>query len=65
MILLLSLQELMSMIFVQRKFCAFAPYFIFYVGSLHAVCALHHFPPTLLYSLVYIELMMALMPTIS
>ncbi|RWW26164.1 hypothetical protein BHE74_00007969 [Ensete ventricosum] len=65
MIMLLSLQELMSMIFVQRKFCASAPYFIFYVGSLHAAWALHHFSPNLLYSLVYIELMMALMSTIS
>ncbi|RZS23663.1 hypothetical protein BHM03_00056631 [Ensete ventricosum] len=36
MIPLLPLQEFMSLTSVQGKLCVFAPYFIFYIDSLHA-----------------------------
>ncbi|RWW06196.1 hypothetical protein GW17_00030492 [Ensete ventricosum] len=64
MILLLPLQELMSLTSVQGKLNASAPCSIFYVNSLHAAWILHQVPPKLLCLSVCIELMVALAPTI-
>ncbi|RWV83252.1 hypothetical protein GW17_00055172 [Ensete ventricosum] len=64
MILLLPLQEFMSLTFVQGKLCASALGFIFYVDSLHMAWILHQVPPKLLRLSIYIELMVALVPTI-
>ncbi|RWW22862.1 hypothetical protein BHE74_00041227 [Ensete ventricosum] len=60
----LPLQEFMSLTSVQGKLHASAQCFIFYVDSLHAAWTLHQVPPKLLYSLICIELMVALTPTI-
>ncbi|RWW24318.1 hypothetical protein BHE74_00019347 [Ensete ventricosum] len=65
MILLLPLQEFMSLASIQGKLHASAPCFIFYIDSLHAVWILHQVPPKLLCYLICIELMVALVPTIS
>ncbi|RZS11130.1 hypothetical protein BHM03_00042430 [Ensete ventricosum] len=46
MILLLPLQEFMPLTSVQGKLRASAPYFIFYVDSLHVVWILHQVPPS-------------------
>ncbi|RWV99613.1 hypothetical protein BHE74_00025393 [Ensete ventricosum] len=64
MILLLPLQEFMSLTSVQGKLRSFAPCFTFYVDSLHAAWALHQVTPKLLRSSVCIQLMVALVPTI-
>ena len=65
MILLLPLQEFMSLTSIQGKLHAFAPYFIFYADFLHAAWVLHQVTPKLLYSSICIELMVALTPTIA
>ncbi|RZR76021.1 hypothetical protein BHM03_00000625 [Ensete ventricosum] len=65
MILLLPLQELMSLTSVQGKFCAFTLCSIFYVDSLHAAWALHEVPPKVFRPSIWIELMVAFAPTIS
>ncbi|RRT68310.1 hypothetical protein B296_00033729 [Ensete ventricosum] len=65
MILLLPLQEFMSLTSVQGKLCAITPYSIFYVDSLHAVWILHQVPSKLLYPSICIELTVTVMPTIS
>ncbi|RWW67146.1 hypothetical protein BHE74_00025430 [Ensete ventricosum] len=64
MIQLLPLQELKSLTSVQGKLCASALCFIFYVDSLHAAWALHQVPSKLLHPSIYMELMVALAPTI-
>ncbi|RWW52695.1 hypothetical protein BHE74_00040872 [Ensete ventricosum] len=64
MILLLPLQELISLTFVQGKLRASAPYSIFYVDSLHAAWILHQVPPKLLGPSICIKLMVVLVPTI-
>ncbi|RRT79866.1 hypothetical protein B296_00004083 [Ensete ventricosum] len=64
MILLLPLQEFLSLTSIQENLCATTLYFIFYVDSLHVACALHHVPPKLFHLLICIELMVALAPTI-
>ncbi|RWW42282.1 hypothetical protein BHE74_00052191 [Ensete ventricosum] len=64
MISLLPLQEFKSLTSVQRKFCASAQCYIFYVDSLHAAWILHLVPPKLLHPTICIELMVALAPTI-
>ncbi|RRT53902.1 hypothetical protein B296_00015036 [Ensete ventricosum] len=64
MILLLPLQELMSLTSVQRKLCSSASCSIFYVDSLHVTWILNQVPPKLLHSSICIELIVALMPTI-
>ncbi|RWW22550.1 hypothetical protein BHE74_00015281 [Ensete ventricosum] len=61
---LLSLQEFMSLTTVQGKLRASAPCSIFFVDSLHGAWILHQVPPKLLDLLIYIELMVALAPTI-
>ncbi|RWW63230.1 hypothetical protein BHE74_00029604 [Ensete ventricosum] len=65
MISLLPLQEFMSLTSVQGKLCASALCFIFYVDSLHTTWILHQVPPKLLHLIICIELMVALVPTIS
>ncbi|RRT62791.1 hypothetical protein B296_00003977 [Ensete ventricosum] len=50
MILLLPLQEFMSLTSVQGKLRASAPCLIFYVDSLHAAWILHQVPPKLLHT---------------
>ncbi|RWW05398.1 hypothetical protein BHE74_00019281 [Ensete ventricosum] len=64
MILLLPLQEFMSLTSVQGKLCASTPCFIFYVDSLHTTWILRQVPPKLLCFSICIELMVALAPTI-
>ncbi|RRT67173.1 hypothetical protein B296_00025509 [Ensete ventricosum] len=64
MIPLLPLQEFMSLTSVQRKLCASAPCFIFYVDSLDVTWILHKVSSKLFCSLTYIELMVVLVPTI-
>ncbi|RRT74657.1 hypothetical protein B296_00020954 [Ensete ventricosum] len=64
MILLLPLQEFMSLTFVQGKLCASALGSIFCIDSLHTTWILHQVPPKLLRLSIYIELMVALAPTI-
>ncbi|RZS10437.1 hypothetical protein BHM03_00041661 [Ensete ventricosum] len=64
MITLLPLQEFMSLTSVQGKLCASTPYSIFYINSLHVAWTLHQIPPKLLCLSSYIELMVALIPTI-
>ncbi|RWW77906.1 hypothetical protein BHE74_00013902 [Ensete ventricosum] len=64
MISLLPLQEFISLTFVQGKLCASAPCSIFYVDSLHMAWTLHQVPPKLLRTLICIELMVVLVPTI-
>ncbi|RZS07165.1 hypothetical protein BHM03_00037950 [Ensete ventricosum] len=59
-ILLLPLQEFMSLTSVQGRLRAS----IFYVDSLHVTWILHQVPPKLLCLSICIELMVALMPTI-
>ncbi|RWW00386.1 hypothetical protein GW17_00036650 [Ensete ventricosum] len=61
---LLPLQKFTSFTSLQGKLRASALCFIFYVDSLNAVWILHQVPPKLLRSLICIELMVALMPTI-
>ncbi|RWW06570.1 hypothetical protein GW17_00030095 [Ensete ventricosum] len=63
-ILILPLQEFMSLTSVQGKLHASAPYSIFYVDSLHAAWILYQVSPKLLCLLICIELMVALAPTI-
>ncbi|RRT78207.1 hypothetical protein B296_00019162 [Ensete ventricosum] len=65
MILLLPLQEFMSLASIQGKLHASAPCFIFYIDSLHAVWIFHKVSPTLLRYSICIKLMVALVPTIS
>ncbi|RWV92937.1 hypothetical protein GW17_00044645 [Ensete ventricosum] len=55
----------MSLTFVQGKLRAFALCSIFYINSLRTTWILHQVSPKLLCSSIYIELMMALTPTIS
>ncbi|RWV92304.1 hypothetical protein GW17_00045337 [Ensete ventricosum] len=64
MIMLLPLQKFIYLTSIQGKSCASAPYSIFYVNSFDAAWALHQVPPKLFRSLICIELMMALAPTI-
>ncbi|RWW87716.1 hypothetical protein BHE74_00003441 [Ensete ventricosum] len=64
MILLLPLQEFMSLTSVQGKLRASAPCLIFYVDSLHAAWILHQVPPKLLRKSICNELMVALAPNI-
>ncbi|RRT85294.1 hypothetical protein B296_00010588 [Ensete ventricosum] len=64
MIPLLPLQEFISLIYIQEKFHAFVPYFIFYVDSLHTTWALHQVPPKLFRLSICIELMVTLTPII-
>ncbi|RRT81651.1 hypothetical protein B296_00002910 [Ensete ventricosum] len=59
MILLLPLQEFMSLASVQVKFCASALCFIFYVNSLYVAWTLHQVPPKLFHLSMCIELMIA------
>ncbi|RRT66723.1 hypothetical protein B296_00012270 [Ensete ventricosum] len=54
----------MSLISIQGKLYASAPYFIFYVDSIHAAWILHQVPPKLLRFSICIELMVALTTTI-
>ncbi|RRT75966.1 hypothetical protein B296_00018711 [Ensete ventricosum] len=54
----------MSLTFVQGKLHASAPCFIFYVDSLHTASILQQVPPELLCPSIFIELMVALAPTI-
>ncbi|RWW08288.1 hypothetical protein GW17_00028292 [Ensete ventricosum] len=61
---LLPLQELMSLAFVQEKFCTSNPCFIFYANSIHVAWALHQILPKLLRSSMCIKLMVTHMPTI-
>ncbi|RRT38220.1 hypothetical protein B296_00048819 [Ensete ventricosum] len=63
MIPLLSLQEFMSLTFVQGLLCASVPCSFFYVDSLHAAWILHQVLPKLLRLSICIELMVALVPT--
>ncbi|RWW07096.1 hypothetical protein GW17_00029537 [Ensete ventricosum] len=49
MISLISLQEFMTLPFVQEKLCASTTCFIFYVDSLHVAWILHQVPPHNLY----------------
>ncbi|RWV80097.1 hypothetical protein BHE74_00003571 [Ensete ventricosum] len=64
MILFLPLQEFISLTSIQGKLYASAPYSIFYVDSFHAAWIVHQVLPKLLRSLICIELMVALTPTI-
>ena len=65
MILLLPLQEFMSLTSVQGKHYASAPCSIFYASSLHAAWVLRQVTPKLLRSSFCIELMVvALAPTV-
>ena len=64
MILLLPLQEFMSLTSVQGKHCASAPCSIFYASSLYVAWVLHQVTPKLLHSSFCIELMLVLAPTI-
>ncbi|RWW65377.1 hypothetical protein BHE74_00027331 [Ensete ventricosum] len=64
MISLLPLQEFMSLTSVQVKLHALVPCSILYVDFLYAAWILHQVPPKLLRPLIYIELIVALMPTI-
>ncbi|RWW29985.1 hypothetical protein BHE74_00015904 [Ensete ventricosum] len=64
MISLLPLQEFMSLTSIEGNPCAFAPWFIFYVDSLHATWALNQVPPKLLRPAICIELMVALYPLV-
>ncbi|RZR79418.1 hypothetical protein BHM03_00005135, partial [Ensete ventricosum] len=52
----LPLQEFIFLTFVQKKLCAFAPCFIFYVNSDHVAWALHKVSPKLLHFSICIEL---------
>ncbi|RWW48662.1 hypothetical protein BHE74_00045244 [Ensete ventricosum] len=61
---LLPLQEFMSLTSIQGKLYASAPCFIFYAISLHVAWILHQVPPKLFCLSIYIELMVALAPTI-
>ncbi|RWW66882.1 hypothetical protein BHE74_00025723 [Ensete ventricosum] len=54
----------MSLTSIQGKLHASAPYSIFYVDSLCTVSILHQVPHNLLHPSIYIELMVALAPTI-
>ncbi|RWW28230.1 hypothetical protein GW17_00007306 [Ensete ventricosum] len=60
-----SLQEFMSLTFIQGKLRASAPYFILYFDSRHVAWIFHQVLPKLLYPSIYIKLMVALAPTIS
>ncbi|RZS07721.1 hypothetical protein BHM03_00038600 [Ensete ventricosum] len=60
MILLLPLQEFMSLTSVQGKLPASALYFIFYVDSLHAAWILHQVLFKLLRPSIFTKLMVAL-----
>ena len=64
MILLLPLQEFMSLTSIQGKLCASAPCSIFYAGSLYAAWVLRQVTLKLLHSSFCIELIVALTPTI-
>ncbi|RWW70410.1 hypothetical protein BHE74_00021916 [Ensete ventricosum] len=64
MILLLPLQEFMSLTFVRGKLHATAPCSIFYVDSLYVAWILHQVPPKLLSLSICIELIVALASTI-
>ncbi|RWV83756.1 hypothetical protein GW17_00054596 [Ensete ventricosum] len=64
MIILLPLQEFMSLTFIHKKNCAFAPSFIFYVDSVHMAQALYQVPPKLFWPSICIKLIVALAPTI-
>ncbi|RWV91935.1 hypothetical protein BHE74_00015562 [Ensete ventricosum] len=57
---LLPLQEFMSLIYIQGKFCVSAPCSIFYVDSLHTAWIFHRVLPKLLRFSICIELMVAL-----
>ncbi|RWV81180.1 hypothetical protein GW17_00057424 [Ensete ventricosum] len=50
----------MPLTLVQGKLCASAPYFIFYIDSLHVPWILHQVPPKLFRSSICIELIVAL-----
>ncbi|RRT74401.1 hypothetical protein B296_00032381 [Ensete ventricosum] len=54
----------MSLTSFQGSFVLPVHVFIFYVDSLYAAWILHQVPPKLLCLSIYIELMVALMPTI-
>ncbi|RWV83590.1 hypothetical protein GW17_00054776 [Ensete ventricosum] len=64
MISLLSLQEFMSLTFVQGKLHTSAQCSIFEVDSLYAAWTLHQVPPKLLFLSICIELIVALARTI-
>ncbi|RRT79493.1 hypothetical protein B296_00025312 [Ensete ventricosum] len=53
---LLPLQEFMSLIYIQGKFCVSAPCSIFYVDSLHTAWIFHRVLPKLLRFSICIEL---------
>ncbi|RWW67996.1 hypothetical protein BHE74_00024514 [Ensete ventricosum] len=65
MISLLPLREFIPMTSVQGKLRASTPCSIFYVDSLHTAWILHRVPLKSLYSLICIELIVALASTIS
>ncbi|RWV80680.1 hypothetical protein GW17_00058009 [Ensete ventricosum] len=64
MIPLLPLRVFMSLTFVKGKLCVSALYSIFYVDSSYTTWTLCQVPPKWLRSLICIELMVALAPTI-
>ncbi|RRT69922.1 hypothetical protein B296_00005321 [Ensete ventricosum] len=64
MILLLPLQEFISLTSIQEKLRASASCFIFYVNSLHVTWILHQVLSKLLHPSICTELMVALTPTI-
>ncbi|RRT62335.1 hypothetical protein GW17_00006082 [Ensete ventricosum] len=64
MISFLPLQEFMFLTSVPGRLYASAPYFIFYVDSLHVAWIIRYVPPKLLRSSICIELIVALTLTI-
>ncbi|RRT77402.1 hypothetical protein B296_00020891 [Ensete ventricosum] len=64
MISLLPLQEFMSLTSIQGKLRAYTPCSIFYVDSFYAAWILNQVSSKLLRSSIFIELMIAIMPTI-